>query len=333
MSVSKKRVFVRKFAVVALSAGVVVSLTGCANGPLDLAACSPVYTSGSNSALVSAEGQASADPEAKFPTPLIADTVENESIVVGDGEQVGDGDVASLQITIYDGATGEQLISTGHDNAGLRVPIDQRAPHFGEIAQCSTVGSRIVTVGTAGEILGAENITQNQLPLEESDTIVMVSDVESRFPGKADGANQAPPAGLPAIVLAPNGQPGFTFPTSDAPTELKVATLKAGSGETVSEGDLAVMHISGIEWNADETFTNSWEGAGVPGTFLVASSDKSDGGLPPGLAEALIGQTVGSQVLVVLPPDVGFAQGAEPDGVTTGSTLVFVFDILGIQEQ
>ncbi|WP_341951947.1 FKBP-type peptidyl-prolyl cis-trans isomerase [Salinibacterium sp. TMP30] len=333
MSVSKKRVFVQKLAVVVLSAGVVVSLTGCANGPFDLSACDPIFTSGSNSALVSADGKLSADPEAEFPTPLIADRVESQTVVAGDGEQVGHGDVATLQITIYNGETGEQLISTGHDTAGLRVPVVEREPRFGEIAQCATVGSRIVTVGTAGEILGADNIAQNQLPVTETDTIVMVSDIETRYPGKATGANQVPPAGLPAVVLAPNGQPGFTFPGTDAPTELKIATLKVGSGQTVAEGDLAVMHVSGIEWDADATFTNSWEEAGVPGTYLAQSSETSEKGLPPGLAEALIGQKVGSQVLVVLPPAVGFAPGTEPNGVTSGSTLVFVFDILGIQEQ
>ncbi|MGV8851338.1 MAG: FKBP-type peptidyl-prolyl cis-trans isomerase [Rhodoglobus sp.] len=330
---SKKRVFVRKLAVAALSAGIVVSLSGCVSGPLALTACAPLFSSGSNSALVNTEGELSADPAAKFPTPLIADGVQSQTVIVGDGEQVGNGDVATLQITIYDGATGDQLISTGHDNAGLRVPIEERAPHFGEIAQCTTVGSRIVTVGTAGEILGAENIAQNQLPLTDDDTIVMVSDVETRFPGKADGANQVPPAGLPAIVLAPNGQPGFSFPATDAPSDLRIATLKAGTGEKVAKGDLAVMHISGIEWNADKTFMNSWEEAGIPGTFLVESSETSERGLPPGLAEALIGQKIGSQVLVVLPPSVGFAEGTEPEGVTPGSTLVFVFDILGIQEQ
>jgi hypothetical protein len=333
MSVSKKRVFVRKLAVVALSAAVLVSVSGCANGPFDFSACSPVYSSGSNSALVSAEGELSADPRAEFPTPLIADAVESQTVMVGDGQQVGNGDITTLQITVYSGKTGEQIISTGHDTAGLRVPVIEQEPHFGEIAQCATVGSRIVTVGTAGDILGAENIAQNQLALAEDDTVVMVSDVENRYPGKADGANQVPPTGFPAVVLAPSGQPGFTFPGTAAPVVLKVATLKAGSGPALAEGDVAVMHVSGIEWNAEKPFTNSWEKAGVPGTYLIVSTETSERGLPPGLAEALIGQKVGSQVLIVLPPAVGFAPGTEPNGVTSGSTLVFVFDILGIQEQ
>jgi FKBP-type peptidyl-prolyl cis-trans isomerase len=49
----------------------------------------------------------------------------------------------------------------------------------------------------------------------------------------------------------------------------------------------------------------------------------------PGFAEALEGQTVGSQVMVVIPPDQGYGeegQGAIPGG----STLVFVIDILGL---
>ncbi|WP_231601174.1 FKBP-type peptidyl-prolyl cis-trans isomerase [Salinibacterium sp. SWN167] len=333
MSVTMKRVFVRKLAVVALSAGVVVSLAGCANGPLSLADCTPVYSSGSNSALVSASGALSTDPEAEFPTPLISTDVENELAIEGDGDQVGAGDITTLQITIYSGETGEQLISTGHDTAGLRVAVTEGAPHFGDIAQCATVGSRIITTGTAGDILGAENIAQNQLPLADEDTIVMVSDVENRYLGKADGADKLAPAGFPSVVLAPNGQPGFTFPSGDAPSELMFTALKVGSGETLEEGDAAVMHVSGIEWGAESTFTNSWAESGVPGTFLMESTETSDSGLPPGLTEALIGQTVGSQVLIVLPADVGFAADALPTDVTSGATLVFVFDILGIQEQ
>jgi|GEM_PF-279215 len=333
MSVSKKRVFVRKLAVVAVSAGVVVSLAGCATGPLAFSGCAPVYAAGGNTALIEASGPLSADPEASFPTPLVAEGVQSDTVIEGNGERVSEGDITRLQVTVYDAATGTQIISTGHDSAGLAVSVTEREPHFGDIAQCATVGSRIVTVGTAGDLLGTETIDQNQLALNLDDTIVMVSDVEERFAGKADGVDQLPPAGTPAIVTAPNGQPGFSFPTSGPPSEVISATLKRGSGETLTEGDVAVLHMSGIEWGAKNTFANTWENAGVPTNLPLNVDAIVAGGLPVGIAEALIGQKVGSQVLLVLPPEAGFAPGAAPAGVTSGSTIVFVFDILGIQEQ
>jgi len=53
-------------------------------------------------------------------------------------------------------------------------------------------------------------------------------------------------------------------------------------------------------------------------------------GVIPGIAEALIGQTVGSQVLVSIPPALGYAQESLPPGVPPGATLVYVFDIVGV---
>jgi peptidylprolyl isomerase len=51
----------------------------------------------------------------------------------------------------------------------------------------------------------------------------------------------------------------------------------------------------------------------------------------PGFAKALIGQRVGSQVIAVIPPKDGYPTGQAPTTVPDGSTMVFVFDILGIE--
>jgi len=44
-----------------------------------------------------------------------------------------------------------------------------------------------------------------------------------------------------------------------------------------------------------------------------------------------VGQTVGSQVAIVVPPALGYPDGNQPAGVPDGSTLIYVFDILGVQ--
>ena len=49
----------------------------------------------------------------------------------------------------------------------------------------------------------------------------------------------------------------------------------------------------------------------------------------PGFDEGLIGQTVGSRVVLVIPPDKGYgAEGNSQAGISGTDTLVFVVDIL-----
>ena len=50
-----------------------------------------------------------------------------------------------------------------------------------------------------------------------------------------------------------------------------------------------------------------------------------------GYKEALEGQTVGSQVLVVIPPEFAYGEGEINEDDLTGETLVFVVDILDTQ--
>ena len=48
-----------------------------------------------------------------------------------------------------------------------------------------------------------------------------------------------------------------------------------------------------------------------------------------GWDEGLVGQTVGSQVLLVVPPDKGYGAAGQPNaGISGTDTLVFVVDIL-----
>ena len=47
-----------------------------------------------------------------------------------------------------------------------------------------------------------------------------------------------------------------------------------------------------------------------------------------GFTDAVVGETVGSQVIAVLPPSVAYGEGEINDADLTGQTLVFVIDIL-----
>jgi peptidylprolyl isomerase len=103
---------------------------------------------------------------------------------------------------------------------------------------------------------------------------------------------------------------------------MKAETI-LGKGEPIAIGDTVVLQYSGWTWEGEQ-FDSSWE-RGAPASFTVASE-----GLIEGFVRALDGATVGSQVIAVIPPELGYgdtAQGAIP----AGSTLIFVIDILGKQ--
>ena len=63
------------------------------------------------------------------------------------------------------------------------------------------------------------------------------------------------------------------------------------------------------------------------GTSAALSLDQ----VVPGFAAALEGQTVGSQILAVIPPDQAYGDAGQ-GAVPPGATLVFVIDILGLDE-
>ena len=93
-----------------------------------------------------------------------------------------------------------------------------------------------------------------------------------------------------------------------------------GDGPAVEEGDTVTVHYTGWLWDGTQ-FDSSWD-KGSPATFTLA-----DGQLIDGWVQGLAGQTVGSQVLLVIPPELGYGADGN-DTIPGGSTLVFVVDIL-----
>jgi peptidylprolyl isomerase len=121
------------------------------------------------------------------------------------------------------------------------------------------------------------------------------------------------------------GAPSVTIPEGDAPTEFALDVVIEGSGALVEPGSVVVVHYHGVNWNTGEVFDSSWS-RGAPASFPT-------GGVIPGFRDGLIGQTVGSRVIIVIPAELGYGpSGGTPDGsIGATDTIVFVVDILGVQ--
>ncbi|GAB2459632.1 peptidylprolyl isomerase [Conyzicola lurida] len=314
-----------------ITVGLVASLSACASTDA-AASCDTTATSGDASALVDVTGDAGTELSVTFPTPLITEGLEATTISAGDGMTLEEGDVADFHLTVLDAATGEVLDTGLEPDSFLRASAGKSNTQTNELGTalgCATVGSRVAVTLEFQDLFGAQ--AEGSSAYANEDTLVAVVDVIRGFPGRATGATQLPVNGMPAVVLAPSGQPGIVVPNSDAPTETLSSTTKKGDGAKIKEDDAVVIQSASIVWGADDILSSTWETQ--PSTVL-ATADRTGatGGVLPGLADALVGATIGSQLVVVIPPgDDSYDETATlPTGVTAEDTLVYVVDVLGV---
>ena len=122
------------------------------------------------------------------------------------------------------------------------------------------------------------------------------------------------------MALADSGEPSLTPVSGAAPTTLVVQPLIKGTGAAVQTGQTVTVQYTGWLWDGTQ-FDSSWS-TGSPATFTLDTSS-----VISGWVDGLTGQTVGSQVLLVIPPDKGYGANAQ-GSIPANSTLVFVVDIL-----
>lgn len=302
---------------------VTVGLTAC-SVPGSSSECSrPAAADHDVMDLIEVTGDLEDEPQVEVYTPLRASELAFEDVVTGDGTAiVSDDQLMVVDIALFSGTTGDPIVATQYDGDLSRVssPSDWTAnfPGFGEALHCATAGSRVAVA------LSPEDMSPEVAPgfgLDEEDSVVAVLDVRKVYLAAADGQDRFNSGfGLPSVVRATDGRPGLIIPEGTPPSDVVVQVLKEGSGAEVTGDQPVRVHYTGVVWGEDEPFDTTWDAKPASVTL---------DGVVPGFAEALEGQKVGSQIMVVIPPDQGYgdqAQGAIP----ADSTLVFVIDILGL---
>ena len=128
---------------------------------------------------------------------------------------------------------------------------------------------------------------------------------------------------MPSVEGAKGSRPTLTFPDTDAPEGLQVQLLDAGTGPEIKAGDTISAHYLGQSW-AGAVFDNSYD-RGQPLRFRVGVGE-----VIRGWDDGLVGQRVGSRVLLSIPAELGYGDHGVPQaGIKGGATLVFVTEILG----
>lgn len=265
-------------------------------------------------------------PRIEVDTPLEIAETRSWTGAVGKGDRVGAGATTILQLTLVNGRTGKTAISTfDPGQRPLEAALgDQVFPSLARALTDKRADSRVVVASTADEAYGDNG--SPQIEILGGDPVVVVADILSTDPTTVldgpTGTTLTAPSMAP-VLEEKDGLPiGFDFTGRRKPGKLLVVPLREGTGPPVESPDRIAANYLGQVWGAgqpfEETFTKE------PAMFSIGLSK-----VIKAWDTALAGQKEGARVLIVSPPELGYAASAKP-GIPANSTLVFVVDVLGV---
>jgi len=304
---------------VALSA---VVLAGCADS--GDGSGSTAATTTSDLAAVTVTGDAGKKPTIKVPTPFSVTKTDRRMLTNGTGAVLTPGERITIDYLGVNGTDGKEFDTSFGKAQHATFVLDDQQIIKGMVQGLSgaTVGSRVLIAIPPKDGYGTQGAPA--AGIGPTDTLLFVVDVRSanKVLKRATGTAVKPRAGLPTVKLDANGKPKITLPTTKPPASLVVQPLIQGAGPKVQKGQTITVHYTGVIWPGGKQFDSSWDR--TPASFGIGT-----GKVITGWDQGLVGQTVGSQVLLVIPPDKGYGAAGRPEaGIKGTDTLVFVVDIL-----
>ncbi len=263
---------------------------------LGLGACSSDDDDPTAIEQVTVGGEFGALPQVSFPAPLDVTETSTATVLEGEGPALAEDDVALLSYLAVDASTGEVI----EDNFGsqpqtTRITEDDAGPLYEDLLG-STEGTRLLRVelGTA----------------ERPEPVVLVYDIMHT---RAWGEPVDPPEDAPEVTVADSGGPTVTIPDHDPPSDLEIVPLRRGDGAQVRSGMAVTVRYTAVGWSDGEVVESTWTPGQGPTTIAFT-------GLIEGWQNGLVDARVGSQIMLVVPPEQAFGD----------DTLVYVIDVLAV---
>ncbi|RPF21175.1 FKBP-type peptidyl-prolyl cis-trans isomerase [Myceligenerans xiligouense] len=287
-------------------AGLLVTAGACAPASLPVEV-GPAPTSTASQAPLDVDGRPGQVPRLLYDKPLEVLEPVSRTVWPGTGERLERDHPVLLNIYAEDGRDGTELQNTFRSApAPYTMTETSLGNHLFAALRGKRAGARVMLMET--DTAGGEEVP-----------VVLVVDV---LPTRASGTELAdPPGGLPRVTRDDLGVPTVRIPRdAKPPQDLEVVPLVRGRGPQVAEGQVITVELHAVTW-ADRTVVEStWEEGAPPRSAQVGI-----GALIEGWDVGLVQQPVGSQVMLVVPPDMAYAGTKNP---LAGETLVYVIDIL-----
>jgi FKBP-type peptidyl-prolyl cis-trans isomerase len=304
-----------------------VALAGCgSSGP------SASSTSGDANSAVTVTGTFNKAPTVAIPKRAASSKLVYSTPIKGSGAALVPGDFTLANFAVYkwSGNTHTTLTSTFTSGPQL-IPPTFGLTGLTTAMKGAKLGSRILAVLPPKYGYGPQG--NSQVQVTGKDTLIWVVDLIQQYApnASASGAHVSNGGGSLPTVSAKAGQaPVITVPKKSPPSKLTVTTLIKGSGPKLATGDTVVAQYVGTNWRTGQVFDESWPSSarpqGQPFGFQLG------GQVITGWNDGLAGVTVGSRVMLTIPPALAYGpQGGQPSaGIEKNDTLVFVIDIVGV---
>jgi peptidylprolyl isomerase len=269
---------------------------------------------------VSVRGGYGKTPKVKIDTPFAIDKTRTKVLEDSDGPVVEAGQTVEVNYYGVNGRTGKKFDESFSGGKPVAFSLDQVVPGFSKGLTGQQKGSRVLIAMPGSDGYDSAGGSP-QAGIEVGDTLVFVVDIVDVQLSEPSGTAVKPKAGLPRVTGALD-KPDITIPKTDPPKKLVVQPLIKGEGAKVGANDTITFAYRWEIWDDGRLVEQSY--GDKPGSSSLS-------GLVAGLQEGLVGQTVGSRVLLVIPPDKGYPDGNEQPKINKGETLVMVVDLLFTQ--
>jgi FKBP-type peptidyl-prolyl cis-trans isomerase len=270
---------------------------------------------------ITVDGKTGKKPKVSFEAPLVIEKTEKKILDEGTGDKVADGEQVTAEMTLVSGTNGKVVESSYDSGSPAGFPMDKS-----QISE--DLYNALIDVKVGSRVMMSLNGSAQQG--EASQTLVYIIDVEKTTKPltRAEGEKVDQSDNPVTVKWADDGAPSISKPKGTKPKKLESYTTIDGEGAKVKKGQSVAVKYSGWLWDdTSKTFDSNWKKGGQP--FVV--DPVGDAQVIDGWNEGLIGQKVGSQVVLVIPPDKGYGkQGSEPT-IPGNATLIFVVDIVSAQ--
>jgi FKBP-type peptidyl-prolyl cis-trans isomerase len=301
-----------------------------------LAACAVIAGCGSSpssaNAAVTVTGSFGKTPTVTIPTEKASTNLVVSTPIEGSGPTLKSGDDPLADVALYKwSGTRHSVLYSTFSTGPQVIPAQLGLPGLATALKDARLGSRVVAVlppkygyGTSGE---------TQLGVKGTDTLVWVIDLLQQYSAKQSAAGHQMSTGggaLPTVTAKAGQAPAITIPTTTTPpASLSVTTLIKGSGPKLTTGETVVAQYVGAIWRTGSVFASSWPSTQQPAGQLFGF--QIGGNVIQGFSQGLTGVPVGSRVMLVVPPSLGYgpAGGNASAGIQKDDTLVFVVDVIG----